>query len=122
MAAEQVLGQRVEISQAALHDALDPEAAVSARARPGGAAPEAVECDDRRMRADFDRSRRVDQPASPSASNGRRVAVANGRGAVAGFGRFEPRFGIGRADTVLHSNRSTVVMPTDALQKDWFMV
>lgn len=42
-AAEQVLGQRVEISQAALRHALDPEAAVSARAAPGGAAPEAID-------------------------------------------------------------------------------
>ncbi len=42
-AAEQVLGHRVEISQAVLHDALDPEAAVSARAAPGGAAPEAID-------------------------------------------------------------------------------
>ena len=42
-AAEQVLGRRVDLSQAALQDALDPEAAVSARAAPGGAAPEAVE-------------------------------------------------------------------------------
>ena len=42
-AAVKVLGQRVELSQAALHDALDPEAAVSARATPGGAAPAAVD-------------------------------------------------------------------------------
>ncbi|MGH6635425.1 MAG: lyase family protein, partial [Gammaproteobacteria bacterium] len=42
-AAVEVLGQRVELSQAALHGALDPEAAVSARATPGGAAPEAME-------------------------------------------------------------------------------
>jgi len=57
VAAEQVLSQRVEISQAALHDALDPEAAVSARAAPGGAAPEAVEamivhCEQTLMKAD----------------------------------------------------------------------
>jgi argininosuccinate lyase len=42
-AAVEVLGHRVEISQAALRNALDPEAAVSARAAPGGAAPEAVD-------------------------------------------------------------------------------
>lgn len=43
VAAEQVLGQRVELSHTALRNALDPEAGVSARAAPGGAAPEAVE-------------------------------------------------------------------------------
>jgi argininosuccinate lyase len=42
-AAEQVLGQRIAISQAALDNALDPEAAVLARAAPGGAAAEAVD-------------------------------------------------------------------------------
>jgi argininosuccinate lyase len=41
--AEQVLGQRIVISQAALDNALDPEAAVLARAAPGGAAAEAVD-------------------------------------------------------------------------------
>jgi argininosuccinate lyase len=39
----EVLDHRVEISQAVLCNALDPEAAVSARTAPGGAAPEAVE-------------------------------------------------------------------------------
>jgi argininosuccinate lyase len=42
LAAEEVLGAAVEIPPAVLQDALDPEAAVSARAAPGGAAPEAV--------------------------------------------------------------------------------
>ncbi len=42
-AAEMVLGKGVEISPAALQDALDPEAAVLARAERGGAAPEAME-------------------------------------------------------------------------------
>ena len=41
--AETVLGKVVEISPAALQDALDPEAAVAARTAPGGAAPEAME-------------------------------------------------------------------------------
>ncbi|HZC03416.1 MAG TPA: hypothetical protein VE844_19310, partial [Gammaproteobacteria bacterium] len=41
--AEQVLGQRIAISQAALDNALDPEAAVLARTAPGGAAPEAMD-------------------------------------------------------------------------------
>jgi len=39
----EVLGQRIELSEAALRNALDPEAAIAARAAPGGAAPEAVE-------------------------------------------------------------------------------
>jgi argininosuccinate lyase len=43
LTAEQVLGQRIEISPTALQDALDPEAAVSARNAPGCAAPEAME-------------------------------------------------------------------------------
>ena len=56
-AAEQVLGQRVEISQGVLRNALDPEAAVSARAAPGGAAPEAMDamiahCERTLMKAD----------------------------------------------------------------------
>ena len=42
-AAEEVLGQRVELSQAALRDALNPDAAISARAAPGGAAPEPMD-------------------------------------------------------------------------------
>ena len=42
-AAEQVLGQRIDLSQAALRDALDPEAAVAARTAPGGAAAESVD-------------------------------------------------------------------------------
>ncbi|MGH8554298.1 MAG: lyase family protein, partial [Gammaproteobacteria bacterium] len=42
-AAEQVLGHRIEISPTALHNALDPEAAVSARTAPGSAAPEVVD-------------------------------------------------------------------------------
>ncbi len=42
-AADEVLGQRVEISPTALRNALDPEAAVSARNAPGCAAPEAME-------------------------------------------------------------------------------
>lgn len=42
-AAVEVLGRRVEISPAAPKDALDPEAAVSARTAPGGAAPEPLE-------------------------------------------------------------------------------
>jgi argininosuccinate lyase len=42
-AAVEVLGHRVEISAAALCAALDPRAAVSARAVPGGAAPEAMD-------------------------------------------------------------------------------
>ena len=43
LAAEEVLGKEVEISPAVLQEALDPEAAVSARAEPGGAAPEAMD-------------------------------------------------------------------------------
>ena len=43
VAAEEVLGRRVELSQAALRNAMDPETAVSARTAPGGAAPEAVD-------------------------------------------------------------------------------
>jgi argininosuccinate lyase len=42
-AAEQVIGQRIELSQTALRNALDPEAAISARAAPGGAAPSALD-------------------------------------------------------------------------------
>ncbi len=42
-AAMEILGQQVELSQAALRNALDPEAAVLARTAPGGAAPEAME-------------------------------------------------------------------------------
>lgn len=42
-AADQLLGRGIELSQADLRDALDPEAAVSARTAPGGAAPEAME-------------------------------------------------------------------------------
>ncbi len=43
LVAEQVLGRRIELSQAALHNALDPEASVAARAALGGAAPEAID-------------------------------------------------------------------------------
>lgn len=42
-AALEVLGRRVELSEAAFRDALDPEAAVSARSAPGSAAPEAID-------------------------------------------------------------------------------
>ena len=42
-AAAQVLGRRIDLPEAALRNALDPEAAVSVRTAPGGAAPEAVE-------------------------------------------------------------------------------
>ncbi len=42
-AALELLGRRVELSQRAIDDALDPEAAVSARTGAGGAAPEAME-------------------------------------------------------------------------------
>jgi argininosuccinate lyase len=41
-AAEQVLGQRVELSAETLRDSLNPEAAIAARTTPGGAAPEAL--------------------------------------------------------------------------------
>jgi len=56
-AAEQVLGHRIDLSQAALRDALDPEAAVAARTAPGGAAPESVDsmitqCEQTLMKAD----------------------------------------------------------------------
>jgi hypothetical protein len=43
VAAVEVLGHRVEISAAALRAALDPRAAVSARAVAGGAAPESMD-------------------------------------------------------------------------------
>ncbi len=57
VAAEQMLGQRIELSQAALRDALDPEAAVAARTAPGGAALESVDsmitqCEQTLMKAD----------------------------------------------------------------------
>lgn len=39
----EVLDRRIELSEATLHDALDPEAAISARTAPGGAAPEAID-------------------------------------------------------------------------------
>lgn len=42
-AAAEVLGRRIDLPMASLRDALDPEAAVSARTAPGGAAPEAME-------------------------------------------------------------------------------
>lgn len=42
-AGEEVLGRPVELSQAALRNAMDLQAAVSARTAPGGAAPEAVD-------------------------------------------------------------------------------
>jgi argininosuccinate lyase len=41
-AAERVIGHRIELSQTALRNALDPEAAILARAAPGGAAPEVM--------------------------------------------------------------------------------
>ncbi len=43
VAAEQVLGQRIDLSQVALRNALDPEAAVAARTALGGAAPESMD-------------------------------------------------------------------------------
>jgi argininosuccinate lyase len=43
MAAEQVLGRRIELSPAALGNALDPKAAIAARQAPGSAGPETVE-------------------------------------------------------------------------------
>lgn len=43
VAAEQVLGRRIELSPAALRNALDPEVAITARQAPGSAGPETVE-------------------------------------------------------------------------------